>query len=130
MGYRDPTAMATMHGIKTEGGWAVVCTEQSEIHHTSDISPLSEGRLWDEQDRPVLQRMADHVHAHGSLSGIELCHNGMSVGNYYTREIPMSASHLPVITDFGHDPIQARTMSKRDIVDLRDWHRNAAQRAQ
>ncbi|MFL6182562.1 MAG: trimethylamine dehydrogenase, partial [Actinomycetes bacterium] len=28
MGYRDVTALATMRGIKAEGGWGVVCTEQ------------------------------------------------------------------------------------------------------
>ena len=32
MGHRDPTAHAVMRGIKAEGGWAVVCTEEVEIH--------------------------------------------------------------------------------------------------
>ena len=27
MGWRDPSALAAMRGIKAEGGWAVVCTE-------------------------------------------------------------------------------------------------------
>ncbi len=33
-GYRMPRALAAMRGIKAEGGWGVVCTEEVEIHHT------------------------------------------------------------------------------------------------
>src|SRR6266581_4793961 len=40
MGYRDPAAQAYMRQVKAEGGWAVVCTEQVEIHPTSDITPF------------------------------------------------------------------------------------------
>ncbi|MCY4478395.1 MAG: NADH:flavin oxidoreductase, partial [Rhodospirillales bacterium] len=47
MGYRDPTALAWMRGVKAEGGWAVVCTEEVEIHPTSDVNPYIELRLWD-----------------------------------------------------------------------------------
>jgi dimethylamine/trimethylamine dehydrogenase len=32
MGYRDPSAHAEMRRVKAEGGWAVICTEQAEIH--------------------------------------------------------------------------------------------------
>ena len=74
MGYRDPTALAHMRGIKAEGGWAVVCTEQVEIHWTSEITPFIELRLWDDRDIPMLARMADHIHAHGALAGLELCY--------------------------------------------------------
>jgi len=28
--------------IKAEGGWGVVCTEEMEIHHSSDLSPYFE----------------------------------------------------------------------------------------
>ncbi|HWG83238.1 MAG TPA: hypothetical protein VN686_09465, partial [Gaiellales bacterium] len=38
MGHRDPTALAEMRGVKAEGGWAVVCTEEVEIHPTSEVS--------------------------------------------------------------------------------------------
>ena len=59
MGYRDPTALADMRGVKAEGGWAVVCTEEVEIHYTSEVSPYIEGRLWDDADIPALARMVD-----------------------------------------------------------------------
>ena len=54
MGHRYPMSMAAMRGVKAEGGWAVVSTEETEIHHTSEIAPYLEGRLWDDQDIPAL----------------------------------------------------------------------------
>jgi dimethylamine/trimethylamine dehydrogenase len=128
MGYRDPTALATMRGIKAEGGWAVVCTEQVEFHHSSEITPFIELRLWDDRDIPMLARMADAVHAHGALAGIELCYNGMNGPNLYSREVPMGPAHLPVAT-FTNEPVQARAMDLEDIRNLRRWHRQAALRA-
>ena len=128
MGYRDPTALAWMRGVKAEGGWAVVCTEQVEFHHTSDITPFIELRLWDDRDIPMLARMADRIHEFGALAGIELAYNGVNAPNFYGREVPMGPSALPVQT-FTYDPVQARAMTKRDIRDLRRWHRAAALRA-
>ena len=128
MGYRDPTALAWMRGVKAEGGWAVVCTEQVEFHHTSDITPFIELRLWDDRDIPMLARMADRIHEFGALAGIELAYNGMNAPNFYGREVPMGPTALPVMT-FTYDPVQARAMSKRDIGNLRRWHRAAALRA-
>ena len=55
MGHRHPTAHAHMRGVKAEGGWAVVCTEEVEIHPSSEVSPYIEGRLWDDADIPALR---------------------------------------------------------------------------
>ena len=44
MGYRDPSAHAAMRRAKAEGGWGVVCTEEVEIHPTSDLTPYIELR--------------------------------------------------------------------------------------
>jgi dimethylamine/trimethylamine dehydrogenase len=128
MGYRDPTAQAAMRRVKAEGGWAVVCTEQVEIHPSSDITPYIELRLWDEGDLPALARIADSIHAGGALAGIELAHNGMNAPNLSSREPPLGPAHLPVVT-WSNDPVQARMMSASDIVDLRRWHRQAVRRA-
>ena len=98
MGYRDPSAVAAMRGVKAEGGWAVVCTEQVEIHHTSDINPFIELRLWDDRDIPMLARMADKIHEHGSLAGLELAYNGLNGANFYGREVPMAPTGFPVAT--------------------------------
>jgi hypothetical protein len=48
-GHRMPHGMAAMRGMKAEGGWGVVCTEETEIHHSSDLSPYFEGRIWDDE---------------------------------------------------------------------------------
>jgi dimethylamine/trimethylamine dehydrogenase len=128
MGYRDPSAQAAMRRVKAEGGWAVVCTEQVEIHPTSDIAPFIELRIWDDQDVPALARIAEAIHEGGALAGIELAHNGLNAPNLYSRETPLAPVHLPVAT-FTCDPVQARAMTKADIADLRRWHRNAVRRS-
>ena len=117
----------TCGGIKAEGGWGVVCTEQVEIHHTSDITPFIELRLWDDRDVPMLARMAEKIHEHGALAGIELAYNGLNGPNLYGREVPMAPTGFPVAS-FTYDPVQARTMDKEDIRNLRRWHRAAARR--
>ncbi len=126
MGHRDPSAHAEMRGVKAEGGWAVVCTEEVEIHHNSEVTPYIEGRIWDDADIPAHALLVDKVHEHGSLAGIELCHNGMVASNRHTRLSPMGPSNLPVT---GYDPVQARRMTTRDIADLRRWHRQATARS-
>ena len=128
MGHRDASALAAMRGMKAEGGWAVVCTEMVEIHHTADVSPYVELRLWSDHDIPMLARIAEKVHAHSSLAGIELCHSGYTANNLWSREVPMGVSPMPTASYFN-DPIQARGMDKEDIRNLRRAHRKAALRS-
>ncbi|MEM7429359.1 MAG: FAD-dependent oxidoreductase [Pseudomonadota bacterium] len=126
MGSRYPQSLAAMRGVKAEGGWGVVCTEEAEIHHTSDLSPYLEGRIWDESDIPSLARMVEAVHTHGSLAGIELVHGGHNGSNRYSREVTMTASDM---TLEGYEPSQARAMDKQDIANVRRWHVQAALRS-
>jgi dimethylamine/trimethylamine dehydrogenase len=127
-GYRDPSANAEMRRVKATGGWAVLCTEQAEIHHTSEITPFIELRIWDDADMPMLTRIADAIHEGGALAGIELCYNGMNGPNLNSRETPLGPMNLPILT-FTNDPVQARAMDREDIRNLRRWHRAAALRA-
>ncbi len=127
-GYRDPSAAAAMRGIKGEGGWSVIFTEQTEMHHTSEIAPYIELRLWDDEDIPVLAKMADAIHQHDALAGTQLTYAGINGPNLYSREIPLAPSAMP-IRAYTSDPVSARAMTKRDIRDLRRWHRNACLRA-
>jgi dimethylamine/trimethylamine dehydrogenase len=128
-GHRMPRGLAAMRGIKAEGGWGVVCTEEVEIHHSSDLSPYFEGRLWSDDDIPALALMAEAVHAHGALAGIELAYNGLDANNLYTRVPPLSASSMGTLGGTGYDPVQTRRMDREDIRNLRRWHRAAALRA-
>ncbi len=127
-GYRDPSAAAAMRGVKAEGGWAVVFTEQCEMHHSSEITPFIELRLWEDQDIPQLARMAGAIKEHGALAGIQLAYSGINGPNLYSREVPLAPSAMPIRT-FTNDPLQARAMSHQDIQDLRRWFVNAFKRA-
>jgi dimethylamine/trimethylamine dehydrogenase len=128
-GHRMPQGMAAMRGIKAAGGWGVVCTEETEIHHSSDLSPYFEGRIWDEDDIPTLAFMVDAVHRHGSLAGIELSYNGYDAPNLYSRVPSLAPSSMGTIGGSGYDPVQTRRMDKEDIRNVRKWHRDAAMRA-
>ena len=127
MGYARPRAHAAMRGVKAEGGWAVVSTEEVEIHPSSDVSPYIEGRLWDDRDLPTLALVTDAIHKHGALAAIELVHAGMSASNLYSREISIAPSHIA--NPASYVPAQARSMTKTDIRSYRRWHRDAALRA-
>jgi len=128
-GHRMPLGLAAMRGMKAEGGWGVVCTEEVEIHHSSDLAPYCEGRLWDDEDIPALALMAEAVHEHGSLAGIELAYNGLDASNYYSRVPSLAPRSMGTIGGSGYDPVQTRRMDKEDIRNLRRWHRQAALRA-
>ena len=128
MGHLRPQALAAMRGIKAEGGWGVVSTEETEIHPSSDVSPYAEGRLWSDDDIPAHALVTKAIHRHGALAAIQLAHNGASCANWYSRLPPLSPSSIASISDFPH-PVQARAMNKKDLRDLRRWHRLAARRA-
>ncbi len=127
-GYRDPSAAAAMRGIKAEGGWGVIFTEQTEMHHTSEITPFIELRLWEDQDIPAIAKMAAAMKTHGGLAGIQLAYSGINGPNFYTKEVPMAVSPGPIRT-FTNDPVQARGLDKTDIKNLRRWFVNAAKRS-
>ncbi|MCP4334036.1 MAG: FAD-dependent oxidoreductase [Gammaproteobacteria bacterium] len=126
MGHLRPNAHAAMRGVKAEGGWAVVSTEEAEIHPSSDLSPYSEQRIWDERDVPALQLMTDSVHQHGALAAVQLVHNGHHAPNLFSRLPALAPSSMSLDISY---PRQARAMSKRDIAEFRRWHRTAARNA-
>ena len=126
MGHRWPRTMAEMRGVKAEGGWAVVCTEECSIHPTSDLTPATLMRLWDDSDLPVHELMVNKVHEHDALAGIQLVHNGLSVSNYLSRMPALAPSAAPTETS---NSTQARGMDKSDIKALRGWFRDAALRS-
>ena len=127
MGRMFPDSMIEMRGMKAEGGWGIVTTEQCDFHPTGDVQPFTETSMWDDGDLPYLAAMVDAVHEHGSLAGIELVHNGQDSGCLYSREVPIGPEHRPIT--WHQHPIQARAMSLDDIRDYRRWHRKAVLRA-
>jgi len=127
MGHAYPKSVYAIRAMKAEGGWGVVCTEETEIHPSSDLAPALEGRLWDARDIPAFVEKTEAIHQHGALAGIELCHNGLHAPNMYSRDTPLAPSNARV--DWG-TPINARAMDKTDIRNMRRWYVNAAKRAQ
>jgi len=122
-GHLFPRSVAAMRSVKAEGGWGVVCTEETEIHYTSDLSPAVEGRLWDESDIPALALTVDAVHQHGALAGIELTYSGHHAYNLYSRATSIDVGPLSLN---GYLPAQARMADKEDLRNIRRWHRQAA----
>jgi dimethylamine/trimethylamine dehydrogenase len=127
MGYMMPKTLAAMREVKAEGGWAVVCTEYCSIHPTSDDSPYPYATLWDDEDVKAQALMAEKVHRHGALAGVQLWYGGGSVPNLLTREIPLDVGSFS--SDFRNDPVQSQAMDKNDIRQLRRWQVDAARRA-
>ncbi|MFK7997112.1 MAG: FAD-dependent oxidoreductase [Granulosicoccus sp.] len=126
MGHRYPQAEARLRGIKAEGGWGVVSTQETEIHPSSDLTPSNQARLWGAADIPSLRLVTEAIHEHGSLAAIQLAHNGLHAPNRYSRAVPLAPTDAIVDCD---DPVQARAMSRADIAEFRRWHVAAAHRA-
>jgi len=126
LGHGRPGAESANRAVKAEGGWGVICSQEVEIHPSSEITPTFEGRIWDERDIPQHRLMTDAVHEYGALAGIELAYNASHAPNLYSRIAPMAPSSTVV---HGSFPIQARAMTKRDIADVRRWHVEAAKRS-
>jgi len=125
MGHALPQTLATMRGVKAEGGWGVVCTEYCSIHPSSDDHPYPFASNWDDGDTANLAAIADAVHAHGALAGIELWHGGSYVANLATRMPTLGVRSMPARSD----PFQSQRMDRADIRRLKSWHRQAALRA-
>ncbi|MEM7345761.1 MAG: FAD-dependent oxidoreductase [Chloroflexota bacterium] len=128
-GYRMPQALATMRGLKAEGGWGVVCTEETQIHHSSDQTPYVEGKLWDDNDIPAMRLMTEAVHEHGALAGVELAYHGPDASNLYSRVPALGPRSMAIWGGSEMEPAQTRRMDKEDIRNVRRWHRDAALRA-
>ena len=124
-GTRKPGSQAAHRGVKAEGGWAAVCTEYSPVSLDSDESPYISAQLWDDDDLQNLALMADAVHEHGSLAGIELAHTGSHSQTADTRWPAIAPSQ--VASDY-HPTIVPKAMELADIRRVQaDWARAARQ---
>jgi dimethylamine/trimethylamine dehydrogenase len=128
-GHRMPRSMAAMRGMKAEGGWGVVCSEEAEIHCSSDLSPFIEGRIWSDDDLPAWELMTEAVHRHGALAGIELTYNSRDASNLYSRAAAFGPRSMGITGGCGYEPGQTRAATKDDLKQVRRWHRAAALRA-
>jgi dimethylamine/trimethylamine dehydrogenase len=126
MGTQYTETQAAMRGVKAEGGWGVVCTEECMFHMTSETGSYPDPVLFEDRDIKAMAVIAEAIKKHGSLAGVELAHHGMSAENLYSRMAPLGPSSRP---QFYGKPLHTKAMDKTDIRDFRRWHRDAALRA-
>jgi dimethylamine/trimethylamine dehydrogenase len=122
-GTEKPWSQARFRGMKAEGGWAAVCTEEALVSEDSDFWPVVSVRMWDEEDARNLALMCEDAHEHGALAGIELTHGG---GHARAREARTPAI-APSQLASDYEPFSIpKTMEKEDIRRVRaDWVRAA-----
>jgi dimethylamine/trimethylamine dehydrogenase len=122
-GAEKPGSQALFRGMKAEGGWAAVNTEEALIASDTDYWPVVSTRVWDEDDLRNLSLMADEAHKHSSLAGIELTHGGVHADGRESRRPSMGPSQLA--SDY-HPFVVPKAMELGDIKRVReDWVRAA-----
>lgn len=122
-GSEKPGSQAHFRGMKAEGGWAAVCTEEALVSVDSDFWPVVSTRFWDDDDRRNLALMCDEAHRFDSLAGIELTHGGAHARAFEARVPAVAPSQLA--SDYDHFVVP-KTMEKADIRRVQgDWVRAA-----
>jgi len=100
--------------MKAEGGWAAVCGGVISIR--SDAWGGLVPRIWDDDERIMLGRVAAEVKGQGALAGIELGHGGSrSEGGKFAPALGVSQLSDP---ERGH--LVPKEMTVDDIGRLRD----------
>lgn len=130
-GNEMPHTHAAMREVRAEGGWGVVNTGYCSIHPSADDSPFTYCHLWDDEDIKALSLVADGVHRHGALAGVELWWHSGTIPNKLTRFSPMSASGICYNSTSPNwmSLTKSRPMELDEIKDLRRWYVEAALRA-
>jgi dimethylamine/trimethylamine dehydrogenase len=122
-GSEKPGSHARFRGMKAEGGWAAVCTEEALVSVDSDFWPVVSTRFWDDDDLRNLALMCEEAHRYDSLAGIELTHGGAHARAREARVPAVAPSQLA--SDYDHFVIP-KTMEADDIRRVQaDWVRAA-----
>jgi dimethylamine/trimethylamine dehydrogenase len=122
-GSEKPGSHARFRGMKAEGGWAAVCTEEALVSVDSDFWPVVSTRFWDDEDLRNLGLMCEEAHRYDSLAGIELTHGGAHARAREARVPAVAPSQLA--SDYDHFVIP-KTMEADDIRRVQgDWVRAA-----
>jgi dimethylamine/trimethylamine dehydrogenase len=122
-GSEKPLSQAYFRGMKAEGGWAAVCTEEALVSPDSDYWPVVSQRIWDADDARNLALMAEEAHRHGALAGVELTHGG---AHGTTRESRWPAVAPSQLASDYYSFVVAKAMELEDIRRIRDdWVQGA-----
>ncbi|MGH3052610.1 MAG: FAD-dependent oxidoreductase [Gaiellaceae bacterium] len=122
-GSEKPGSQARFRGMKAEGGWAAVCTEEALVSPDSDFWPVISTRIWDDDDVRNLALMCEEAHRHGALAGIELTHGGGHARAHEARLPAVAPSQLAS----DYEPfVVAKALELADIRRVQsDWVRAA-----
>ena len=131
-GTNSPGMNMAHRGIKAEGGWGVVNTEQCSIHPECDDTLRITARIWDQGDIRNLRPMVDHIHSHDSLAGCELFYGGAHAPGLETRTISRGPSQYN--SDFATVPgcpgfTYNHAADKDELLRLQQQYVDAALRA-
>ena len=91
-GTNSPGFQMAHRGIKAEGGWGAINTEQCSIHPECDDTLRITARIWDDGDVRNLRAMVDRVHSFDALAGCELFYGGPHTPGLETRTISRGPS--------------------------------------
>jgi dimethylamine/trimethylamine dehydrogenase len=125
-GSLKPRTHAAFRAVKAEGGWGGVCTDYAPVSPDSDETSAVASDCWDAADMERLGLIADAVHEHGALAGIELVHGGALSPNgesRYPRLAPTQAAADPQYAGM------AKEMTHADIRRVQQDFVTAARRA-
>ena len=125
-GSGKPRTHAAFRGIKAEGGWGGVCTDYAPVSPDSDETFAVASDAYSADDVRRLGLVADAIHAHGALAGIELYHGGDWSLNGESRRPRLVPSQRASSTRYGGS---AKQMTLADIARVRDEFVTAARRA-
>jgi dimethylamine/trimethylamine dehydrogenase len=118
-GSEKPGSQARFRGMKAEGGWAAVCTEEALVSVDTDFWPVFSTRFWDEDDYRNLALVCEEAHRHESLAGIELTHGGVHARAREARTAAVGPSQLA--SDYDH-LVVPKAMDVDDIRRVQtDW---------
>ncbi|MET8829909.1 FAD-dependent oxidoreductase [Streptomyces sp. NPDC004610] len=121
-----PRTHAAFRAVKAEGGWGGVCTEYSPVSPDADETPVVGAECWHPRDMRLLGSVAEAIHAHGALAGIELFHGGAASVNGSSRlpRVAPTQDHTPTV-----HASRPKAMTLADIHRIQDDFERAARRA-
>ena len=125
-GSAQPRTHAAFRGVKAEGGWGGVCIDYAPVSPDSDELPAPAADCWNLEDMQRLGVVADAIHAHGSLAGIELYHGGGESFNGESRARRIAPSQIG--SQWRHSNL-AKEMTLDDIERVQSDFVTAAIRA-
>jgi dimethylamine/trimethylamine dehydrogenase len=114
--------------MRAEGGWGVVTTGEAMIAPEGTAEMIPGIELFDEADARAIAPIADAIHEHGALAGIELVHNG-GIANPGTFRVPALAPTQMQSDALFFSSAIGQEMTREDIRRVQDQWVAAARRS-